>query len=200
VIGGARAYVATRHTVTMIELPSRMHVWTITRDVSDLHVTPAALFVGDGETMTAHALDDGHLLASWGTSEAELVYTGRDVPAFAMCDDDKRLVAFDPSGTVSPVEHATITGRLVCGTCKTHVFAPLTVQIGDATATTDARGNFTIAVAGRGTHTLSFDLPHIDLPVAWVGQTSRAIRFTGKKKYALGNLRVVKDCGPLESC
>jgi hypothetical protein len=33
-----------------------------------------------------------------------------------------------------------------------------------------------------------------------MGDTRRAIRFTNKRKYALGNLRVVLDCGPLESC
>jgi hypothetical protein len=99
-----------------------------------------------------------------------------------------------------PIERATITGRLVCGTCKTHVFAPLEVQLAGVTATTDARGNFTITGEGRGARRLSFDLPPLDAPVGWVGDTNPRIRFAGKKKYALGNLRVVKDCGPLESC
>jgi hypothetical protein len=31
-----------------------------------------------------------------------------------------------------------------------------------------------------------------------IGDTHRTIRFVGKQKYALGNLRVVRDCGPLE--
>jgi hypothetical protein len=60
--------------------------------------------------------------------------------------------------------------------------------------------HFTITVEGRGARRLSFDLPPLDAPVGWVGDTNPRIRFAGKKKYALGNLRVVKDCGPLESC
>ena len=33
-----------------------------------------------------------------------------------------------------------------------------------------------------------------------VGDTRKAVRLTGKKTYKLGTLRVVRDCGPLESC
>jgi hypothetical protein len=199
-VDATHLYVAAPDAIVAIDRATAKIAWTIPGLAYSLHPTAVALYVNEGQELVARDLADGHALATWGVDQTSFVYTGASLPVFAICEDGKRLLAFDPTGTVTLPEHATITGTLTCSGCehKQHEFRPFVVHIGDATATSDKRGAFKIEVDGRGQGELYFDLPPLEAPIGWVGDTHKTIRFTGKKTYKLGTLRVVRDCGPLE--
>jgi outer membrane protein assembly factor BamB len=201
---GDRAFVATSTDVIAVDLAQRKVAWTAKLAGANLLAAPGVLYAAAGDTVRALDVADGRELATWGIAGSELAYgtsSGR-APAFVACDGGARLVAFDPTGKVTPVERAVITGTLACPRCprRERIFPPLQVSIGKATAMTDRRGKFRIEVEGRGTLELAFALPELDAPISWVGATTVNVRLRGKRKYALGTLRVHKDCGPLEDC
>jgi hypothetical protein len=113
------------------------------------------------------------------------------------CAGGKLLQAFDPTGTVLPPERAVVTGRVICANCKNHLFPPLEVSLANVTAKTNAKGEFRLEVEARGAYTLSFDLPPLVSPIAWLDDTA-IVTFRGKRRYGVGTIRVKRDCGPLE--
>lgn len=78
----------------------------------------------------------------------------------------------------------------------TRFLEPTIVTSDTATATTDARGKFTVEVTGRGWVNVSFHLPAIVQPLAWVND-NRAVELTGKQRYAIGTHDVSFD-GPCD--
>src|SRR5262249_22822485 len=119
--------------------------------------------------------------------------TDRSAPMFVLCDREHTMSAIDPTGHPLAIEHATITGTLVCTNCKP-ALPMLAVTIGDARAQTDTHGRFAITVDARGALTLDFDLPASQM--GWTPSSSKPITFRGKGSYSIGRFTVTRDCGP----
>lgn len=197
VASSTHAYMVTDTALVAVDVAQRKVQWTHSGTTNELFVaTPAALYVDD-ELHVVRALDlkTGGELATYGMAAMTNVFAAADprAPALVMCDRNKRLVAFDPTGPVQAPERATVTGTLSCTNCwksRRRYFDPTTVSIGQATTTTDKRGKFKLEITARGTHDLVFGVPEIDLPNAWSGDIYGSIvPLSGKKHYNLGSIQ-----------
>ena len=154
-----------------------------------LRVDPALTVETDG---LFRALDPatGDVVAEWGRAGLATSFARRaaGAPALVLCGDGK-LTALDPSGTITPAERVTIDGTLACVHCRkgTNPFAGVRVTIGAAAATTDRRGHFRIATAGRGVLPVTVELPALDEGRRWSGPSPRVV-LSGRRAYHLGRL------------
>jgi outer membrane protein assembly factor BamB len=200
-IAGDRAYVTTdkRH-VTAVDLTRHAAAWTTELGSVAVAMTRGAVYISDDEQLYALDPVTGGELGRFGFAGGPPSYGARDAnaPAAIACVGGTTLLALGPSDREVKPEHAIVTGRLACTTCKHGVFPPTQVHLGSAIATTDAAGRFTLAVEARGALTLWFDLPSIEAPTSWAGDVKRVVRFGGSRRYSLGTLRVHQDCGPIE--
>ena len=121
----------------------------------------------------------GKQLASFGLPRRQELVVG-SAPAIVACDG-KELVGLDVGGTD---ETAKITGKLSCEDCDATKFP---VRFGDATATTDDKGAFTITLVGAGRYELEVDL---EIGGDAIGGTDKFVKLAGKGTYDLGKIEI----------
>lgn len=200
-VRGDRAYVATGkagvEAIVAIDLARKKQLWKAKlHGVGRLVARAEAIYAIDDDEV-AHALDPttGRELASFGVAGVAVVYQASASelrpPVLVGCADGKDLRALDPSGTVTPVEHATVTGTLVCDGCAATArpLAGIRIRAGTAIVRTNKQGAFSLKLDGRGAMRVSVELPELAERTGRRWQDCDAlVTLEGKKIYALGTL------------
>jgi hypothetical protein len=104
-----------------------------------------------------------------------------------LCGSQK-LTALDPSAPPRPIEHATITGTVVCDGCTRETGRPNEVSIGDQVVPL-VHGKFHVELDGRGIIPVSAALPDMSVVSEGIRWDYRAcdtvLELVGKRVYRL---------------
>ncbi len=119
--------------------------------VSDLVVIDGVVYINTGNGVAV--IDHGALVERWSTGVYSSIASAGHVLVSVADRSDYRagviVGAFVASGPPIPEEDAVIEGRVLAVRCGS--IAGLTIDVGDASTTTDARGRYRLSVTGRGT-------------------------------------------------